>query len=168
MVFIIVPRADLFDEGLNMLRSKLFDNLKRTAASFRTGSPHRDGARRRRGFPRPRLECLERRELLSLPGWVTTATSPNAGATDLATDFEGNVYVTGSFVATADFAPGEEIPGDTLTSSGGLEAFVAKYRPGGSLDWVRGLGSDPGTIYSYIAVEAVGDETVADNVYIVA
>ncbi|NQU19718.1 MAG: tandem-95 repeat protein [Candidatus Nealsonbacteria bacterium] len=143
-----------------MLRSKLFDGLKRLSGPFRTRNPHRHGARRQRGFRRPRLECLERRELLSVAGWVTSATGPDLmGAGDLATDIEGNVYVTGGFSGTADFAPDV-----TLTSGGGFEGFAAKYGPDGALDWVQSLGAglDFGTA---IAVEAVGDYT---NVYIVA
>ncbi len=142
-----------------MLRSKLFDGLKRISTAFRTRNPHRDGARRGRGFRRTGLECLERRELLSVAGWVTTADGPETAADDLVTDLEGNVYVSGAFTETADFAPGVEIPGDTLTAtSGGFEMFAAKYTPDGTLDWVSSLGpsSEPYGLYTSIALDEVG------------
>jgi len=141
-----------------MLRTKLFDGLKRISAPFRAQNPHRDNARRQHGFRRPRLECLERRELLSVGGWVTTADGPETGADDLVTDGDGNVYVSGAFVETADFAPGDDIPGDTLTAtSGGFEMFAAKYTPDGALDWVSSLGpsSEPYGLYTSIALDEV-------------
>jgi len=43
---------------------------------------------------------------------------------------EGNLYVTGTFSGTIQFA------GTTLTSAGGLDMYLAKYTPTGELLWV--------------------------------
>src|ERR1044071_9185803 len=59
----------------------------------------------------------------------------------LATDRDGNVYMTGEFGATADFGK------QTLTSKGDLDFFVAKYSPSGECLWARqggGLKTDRG------------------------
>ena len=59
----------------------------------------------------------------------------------LATDRDGNVYLTGEFGATADFGK------QTLTSKGDLDFFVAKYAPSGECLWARqggGLKIDRG------------------------
>ena len=93
-----------------MLHSKLFDGLKRISTPFRTRNPHRDGARRQCGFRRPRLECLERRELLSLTGWSLARGGPESDTgLETAVDTAGNVYVTGTFSGEVDFDPGLDV-----------------------------------------------------------
>jgi hypothetical protein len=58
-------------------------------------------------------------------------------------DSDGNLYVTGRFTGTVDFDPG---PGVFELSAGALDtstaAMVAKYLPGGSLDWALPLAVD--------------------------
>lgn len=47
----------------------------------------------------------------------------------------GGVVVTGSFEGKADFS------GQTVSSTGGKDIFVARYGPSGNLDWIRAAGS---------------------------
>jgi ELWxxDGT repeat protein len=51
-------------------------------------------------------------------------------------DAAGNAYITGSFSGTVDFDPGPAVYGMTGI---GREGFIAKYRAGGALEWVRTL-----------------------------
>ncbi len=53
-------------------------------------------------------------------------------------DAGGNVYLTGYFGGTADFDPTEGIT--NLTSSGGVDAFFAKYDSSGTLQWSKSAG----------------------------
>ena len=58
---------------------------------------------------------------------------------DMAVDYLGNIYTCGYFTGTADFDPG---PGTaTLTSLGDYDAFIQKFAPDGSLEWVKKFGS---------------------------
>ena len=124
--------------------------------------PQRDGARRRHGSRRPGLECLERRELLSLSGWAIGLGSPadREWGWETAADADGNVYVTGRFEGTVDFDP-DPAGQSNLTSQGGGDAFVAKYSPTGALIWATSAGSaaddDEGR---KIAVDSSGNATV--------
>lgn len=59
---------------------------------------------------------------------------------DLKSDFQGNIFVTGSF--GHHNLSGEAYFGeDTLISFGGKDIFLAKYDPNGNLLWVRQAGS---------------------------
>ncbi|MGV3642374.1 MAG: hypothetical protein ACO1NZ_17760, partial [Adhaeribacter sp.] len=61
----------------------------------------------------------------------------------LKADRNGNIYATGSFSGTAYFNNGT-----TQTSTGGTDAFVARYSTTGTLQWVfkaGGSGNDAGT-----------------------
>src|SRR5438046_3726892 len=51
----------------------------------------------------------------------------------VAVDPSGNVVITGYFLGTIDFG------GGPVTSSGGLNTFVAKYSSGGAHLWSQGL-----------------------------
>ncbi len=54
----------------------------------------------------------------------------------VATDAQGNVYVTGSFGNTVDFDPGSRVVNLTSSSDDGkCETYVAKYNAGGNLIW---------------------------------
>lgn len=74
------------------------------------------------------------------PLWVTTASSAGVADqawwedVDLTIDSCGNLYVTGHFQNTAQFG------GQTITSAGVDDIFVAKYLNDGTLEWVRGAG----------------------------
>ncbi len=67
--------------------------------------------------------------------WAKTAGGPlDDISIGTAVDSEGNVFVTGSFDSIAFF---DNI---LLTSTGGLDAFLAKYSPEGNLLWVKKMG----------------------------
>ena len=73
----------------------------------------------------------------------------------IATDSDGNVYVTGYYYPTATFAPGT-----TLTSAGSNDVFVAKYDTSGTVQWAESIGGT-GIDYGYgIATDSGG------NVYV--
>ena len=77
--------------------------------------------------------------------WIKNAggTGNDEDAFDIAIDSKGDCYVTGVFSGTATFATGT-----TLTSSGLLDAFVAKYNANGVFQWVKKMGG-PGNDYGY-------------------
>lgn len=53
---------------------------------------------------------------------------------DTTTDRAGNIYISGWFNGTVDFG------GQSVTSRGGSDMFLAKYTPAGGLTWVKGIG----------------------------
>ncbi len=54
----------------------------------------------------------------------------------LATDAQGNIYVTGSFQSVSNFS------GSQVSSFGDTDIFLAKYDPSGNLVWLRSAGSN--------------------------
>ncbi len=68
----------------------------------------------------------------------------------VAVDDSGNVYLTGRFSGPADFDPGSG--GDTLTSAGGLDMFVAKYDSSGNYRWANSMGGSGTDVAQAIAV----------------
>jgi len=73
----------------------------------------------------------------------------------IATDSNGNVYVTGKYSTTATFAPGT-----TLTSVGSSDAFVAKYNTSGTVQWAMSIGGTSSDYGQAIATDSAG------NVYV--
>ena len=80
--------------------------------------------------------------------WVQTAGGNGQdGAESVATDADGNVYITGQIWSTATFA-------DTMvTSAGYRDVFLAKYDPDGNFKWVQRCG---GARYEASNAVAVG------------
>ena len=71
----------------------------------------------------------------------------------IATDAEGNIFVTGEFSGTAAFS-------DTasLTGSGGNDIFVAKYKSSdGELEWAKKAGGTGDDVGHGIATDAEGN-----------
>ena len=93
----------------------------------------------------------------SAPAWVSAYAegtgSQLKGAA--AVDAAGNLYEAGAFRGTA-------IVGNaTLTSRGGLDAYLVKYTPTGQLAWVRVLGT-AGEDYAFdVALDAAGNAYLA-------
>ena len=102
----------------------------------------------------------------TLQEFLSTGLAKQAGGTgsdqgnSVARDAAGNIYVTGSFQGTATFGP---LPGQTLTSAGVGDIFLAKYDLAGNLQWVKqmgGTGNDTGTD---IQVDAAGNVLISGS-----
>ncbi len=92
--------------------------------------------------------------------WVNHAGGPNLDRGDGITTLSDNsTIVTGWFFGAATFGSGE--PNHTiLTTAGGLDIFVSRYNPNGTLAWAKsagGLGTDYGQ----------GIKTLSDNSIVV-
>ncbi|WP_299461803.1 RHS repeat-associated core domain-containing protein [uncultured Microscilla sp.] len=75
-----------------------------------------------------------------------------------ATDAAGNLYVTGVF--NHAFTLGEGVHQVTLTNSGAIDLFVAKYSSAGQLQWAKKAGGNLDDYGNNIDVDAAG------NVYV--
>lgn len=72
--------------------------------------------------------------------WVKQIAGPESEfGNDLATDANGNIYMTGTFKDTTDFDPSEAT--FELTSTGNEDVFVLKMNENGNLIWVKQIGS---------------------------
>ncbi|MCB2408788.1 T9SS type A sorting domain-containing protein [Hymenobacter lucidus] len=93
------------------------------------------------------------------PAW-TGASALGAGqmsSGSLATDAAGNTYVAGSFSGTTT------IGGTTLTSAGGLDGYLAKFTPTGTLAWVFPFASTGNDLAQDVALDADGYAYVAGS-----
>ena len=59
-------------------------------------------------------------------------------ARDVAVDIQSNVYISGFFSGSCDFAPG--VSGGVLTSAGGKDGFIASYTSNGTYRWAQRMG----------------------------
>ena len=73
----------------------------------------------------------------------------------IATDNSGNVFLTGNFGATADFG------GDSLTSIGLRDSYVAKLDQNGNFLWTRQLGTEVDEHTTQILADDIGSVAVA-------
>jgi len=80
-------------------------------------------------------------------------TSAGDYAHGLAVDGSGNVLVVGY--------TGGSLPGQSITSAGGDDAFVRKYNSDGVEVWTRQFGTGSGDIASSVAADAAGQVWVA-------
>jgi hypothetical protein len=72
-----------------------------------------------------------------------------------ATDAAGNTYEAGTFTT-----PTFVLDGATLTSQGGNDGYLAKYTAGGTLAWVRQIGSTGSDAAVDVALDAAGNAYV--------
>lgn len=91
--------------------------------------------------------------------WALGAGSASPDAGSSVANYNGDVYVTGTFSGTnIDFDPGPGVA--NLSSTGGTDVFVAKYNASGQYQWafsIGGAASDSGNaiavdIYGYVYV----------------
>ncbi|OUJ67778.1 hypothetical protein BXP70_28520 [Hymenobacter crusticola] len=90
------------------------------------------------------------------PTWKTTYAIGIGSSYTLvaAVDASGNTYEAGSFDGTTS------IGNVSLTSKGGMDGYLAKYRPDGSVAWVRQLGSSTRDLALDVTVDATGNAYV--------
>lgn len=73
----------------------------------------------------------------------------------IALDAFGNLLVTGYYQGTVDFNPGVGL--NSLTSVGGLDAFVLKLDTAGNFVWARSMGGTSNDIGNAITADAAGN-----------
>ena len=83
--------------------------------------------------------------------------SENDNSQGVAVDAGGNVYVVGTYGGTATFG---STALTTITSTGSIDIFIAKYSSAGNLQWVKSAGGPDIDQSQSIAVDGAG------NVYI--
>ncbi len=72
-------------------------------------------------------------------GWVRTwGGVQSESAEELACDYLGNVYVTGTFMDTVDFDPTDGVA--SRTSNGTMDIYLVKYNNYGEFQWVKTWG----------------------------
>lgn len=92
--------------------------------------------------------------------WVKAMASAGIGD-DLVVSAAGNVYVTGYFQGSnVDFDQENDISGDTKSSNGDFEIFIAKYSASGVLQWVNVAGGNSEDASKSVTLDTDG------NVYI--
>lgn len=86
--------------------------------------------------------------------------SPGSIATGVDVDAAGDVYVTGAFQHTAVFGRIAGVGGTTLTGTGLIDGFIARYTADGSFVTAQPLNSPGGVLPFDVAVSAGGAATV--------
>ena len=91
--------------------------------------------------------------------------SGNDDGKDIGVDAAGNVYITGTFEATANFSDGFSTSNATgkLTSNGGLDIFLAKYNSNGILLWAKNIGGASFDYGNSLSVTSAGIVTIAGS-----
>ena len=96
--------------------------------------------------------------------WAATLWSKRFGdassqvGNSVATDASGNVIVTGSFQGTVNFG------GDTLTSAGSDDIFVAKFDAAGVHQWSQRFGDATSQVGQSVATDASGNVIVTGSI----
>lgn len=75
--------------------------------------------------------------------------------TGIASDAQGNVYVTGPFWGTVDFDPGAGI--SNLTSAGDYDVFILKLDAQGNFAWAKNMGGSGNDLPRSITTDASGN-----------
>ena len=87
--------------------------------------------------------------------------SSNEETLSIAVDSNGNIYSSGLFNGVADFNPGAGT--ESLTSLGGLDAFVSKLDSSGNFLWAIRLGNSGGDVAKSIAIDGSGNVLIAGD-----
>ena len=91
--------------------------------------------------------------------WVkSVGSNDNDYVNDMAIDHTGNLLLTGSFKATADFDPGSST--HNLTSPGGNDIFILKLNSNGQFVWAKSIGRNASEIGYGIDTDAKGNVLV--------
>ena len=97
-------------------------------------------------------------QVLDYQWGISLGSSSDDRANSIATDAQGNVYITGSFLGTVDFDPG---PGtEYLTSGNCHDIFIQKLDSSGNLVWVKQIGNNNCQFSSSISLDTL------NNIYI--
>ncbi|MEM8954493.1 MAG: choice-of-anchor Q domain-containing protein [Verrucomicrobiota bacterium] len=84
--------------------------------------------------------------------------SGNVSCWSVAVDATGNAFVCGFFESTADFDASDPADaGDSRTSAGFQDIFLASYSPSGSLRWVHALGGSNTDRCSDVTLDSSGN-----------
>jgi hypothetical protein len=99
--------------------------------------------------------------------WATSAGGASSGDAGLAiaTDRRGSSYATGIFSGTATFGAGEAKE-TVLETEGGIDVFVAKYAPDGTLLWATSAGGPSNDFPGGIATDRRGNSYVAGSFWV--
>lgn len=79
----------------------------------------------------------------------------NDGGSDVATDVNGNIYISGSFVGTSDFNPDSSTY--NLTSNGDRDAFVLKLNSNGEFVWAKSFGGSQADRIKSLTIDGNGN-----------
>lgn len=91
--------------------------------------------------------------------WAESAGGSNFDVgTDIATDDNNNVFITGSFNNTATF--GSRGSSSTVDSNGSADLFIAKYDTNGTLQWIRSAGANNWDVGNGITTDSSGNSIV--------
>lgn len=88
--------------------------------------------------------------------WVQgySGTSGGINATGIGLDSSGNIFVAGYYTGTANFG------GQSFTSAGQQDAFVAKYSSQGQHIWSESFGGIGGDYFNGLSVDSAGNVVV--------
>lgn len=94
----------------------------------------------------------------------TAATSGSFSVNAMSLDKNGNIYLTGAFNGSIDFAPGPTTA--TRTSTGLQDIYLAKYDNAGNYKWVNTMGSISNVNTPRgVTVDGSGNVSITGNFY---
>ncbi|MCW3070150.1 MAG: hypothetical protein JWO44_40 [Bacteroidetes bacterium] len=91
--------------------------------------------------------------------WAQNISRSYAGSFSVTNDRQGNCIVAGYFSATADFGPA--VPAGSLTSAGGMDAYIAKYTTNGTFLWAIKMGGAGDDLAMAVTTDQLGNVFVA-------
>lgn len=93
------------------------------------------------------------------PKWVDDfGGTGDSKPTGMVVDKQNNIYISGYFSGTVDFDPKAGVK--KLTSVGGYDIYVAKYKPDGTLVWAESMGGNGLDQVNCMAIDKNGNITL--------
>ncbi len=93
--------------------------------------------------------------------WTKSISSQNTDeAQAIATDNNGNIYVTGEF-----FNNSLVVGSDSLSNNGSYDIYLVKYNSSGAVQWARRAGSNNAEISTSVFVDKNNDVLITGNFY---